>query len=111
MVEASGALPAFATALHAVRPKGRVAILSNIQPRAAELPLHLMMLKEVEVVGSFQFNSEFEEAVRLVESGAVDFDALTARTFPLSEAGDALALMASGEAYGKILLTGPRAGA
>lgn len=104
VVEASGAIPAFNTALKAVRQKGRISILSNIQMCAAEVMLHLIMLKEVEIVGSFQFNREFDEAVQLVEAGKINFDALTARVFPLEQAGDALALMASGGAFGKILL-------
>ncbi|WP_114390738.1 zinc-binding dehydrogenase [Notoacmeibacter marinus] len=106
VIEASGAIPAFNTALKAVRRKGRVSILSNIQMRAAEVMLHLIMLKEIEIVGSFQFNREFEEAVQLVEAGSVDFDTLVAATFPLAEAADALELMVSGEAFGKILLHG-----
>ncbi|SNS60354.1 zinc-binding dehydrogenase [Antarctobacter heliothermus] len=109
VVEASGAIPAFNTALKAVRPKGRVSILSNIQLREAQVMLHLIMLKEIEIVGSFQFNREFEEAVQLVESGAVNFDALTAATYPLDRAGEALAAMAAGGAFGKILLLGPEA--
>lgn len=109
VVEASGAIPAFNTALKAVRPKGRVSILSNIQLREAQVMLHLVMLKEIEIDGSFQFNREFEEAVQLVESGAVNFDALTAAAYPLEQAGEALAAMAAGGAYGKILLLGPGA--
>lgn len=109
VVEASGAIPAFNTALKAVRPKGRVSILSNIQLREAQVMLHLVMLKEIEIVGSFQFNREFEEAVQLVESGTVNFDALTAAAYPLEQAGEALAAMAAGGAYGKILLLGPGA--
>lgn len=106
VVEASGAIPAFNTALKAVRQKGRVSILSNIQMRAAEVMLHLIMLKEIEIVGSFQFNREFEEAVQLIESGGINCEALTARIFALHETGDALEMMASGAAYGKILLRG-----
>lgn len=105
VVEASGAVPAFNTALQAVRAKGRISILSNIQLQAAEVMLHLIMLKEIEVVGSFQFNSEFEEAVKLIESGAIDCEALTAAVFPLAKAADALELMGQGGAYGKIVLT------
>jgi L-idonate 5-dehydrogenase len=106
VVEASGAIPAFNTALKAVRQKGRVSILSNIQLREAQVLLHLIMLKEIEIVGSFQFNKEFEEAVQLIETGAIDFDVLTAEAFPLEQTGDALELMASGGAYGKIIVLG-----
>lgn len=106
VVEASGAIPAFNTALQALRRKGRLSILSNIQLSKADVMLHLVMLKELEVVGSFQFNSEFDEAVRLIESGSLNFDALTACVVPLKDAGSALELMGRGEAFGKIVLTG-----
>ncbi|WP_417419296.1 zinc-binding dehydrogenase [Hoeflea sp.] len=106
VVEASGAIPAFNTALKALRQKGRLSILSNIQLRQAEVMLHLVMLKEIEIVGSFQFNREFEEAVQLIESGQVDFDVLTAGTFPLEQTAEALEMMAAGEAFGKIVLKG-----
>ncbi|KPB00823.1 alcohol dehydrogenase catalytic domain-containing protein [Ahrensia marina] len=104
VIEASGAIPAFNMALRAIRQKGTVSILSNIQLSKAEVALHLIMLKEIVVVGSFQFNQEFEEAVKLIESGKIDFDTLTAATYQLSNAADALELMASGGANGKILL-------
>ncbi|WP_179381664.1 zinc-binding dehydrogenase [Jannaschia marina] len=106
VIEASGAIPAFNTALDAVRRKGRIAILSNMALREAEVNLNLIMLKEIEVVGSFQFNREFEEAVRLIETGAVDFDVLTAAVYPLAETSTALEEMAAGRAFGKIVLTG-----
>lgn len=106
VVEASGSISAFNTALKATRPQGRVAILSNIQIAASETMLHLIMLKELEIVGSFQFNREFEEAISLIESCAVDFNVLTAGTFPLAETDDALAHQASGKAIGKIVILG-----
>ena len=106
VVEASGAIPAFNTALMALRQKGRVSILSNIQLREAKVNLNQIMLKEIEVFGSFQFNSEFEEAVQLIEAGRINFDVLTAQAFPLAQTGDALKLMASGDAFGKIIVLG-----
>ncbi|MGH1464834.1 MAG: zinc-binding dehydrogenase [Cognatishimia sp.] len=106
IIEASGAIPAFNTALKAVRKKGNISILSNIQMGASEVLLNLIMLKEINVVGSFQFNREFEEAVQLIEKKAIDFEALTAKSFPLSETNKALEFMASGQAFGKILLLG-----
>ncbi|WP_050524963.1 zinc-binding dehydrogenase [Pseudorhodobacter wandonensis] len=106
VVEASGAIPAFNTALRAIRQKGRVAILSNIQLREAQVNLNQIMLKEIEVVGSFQFNREFEEAVQLIEAGTVDFDVLTAEAYPMAEAAAALEAMGAGQAFGKIILLG-----
>ncbi len=106
VIEASGAIPAFNTALKAVRKQGTVSILSNVQMAKAEVLLNLIMLKEIKVTGSFQFNKEFEEAVQLIEAKAIDFDALTAASFPLTQTQDALELMVSGEAFGKIIILG-----
>ena len=105
-IEASGAVVAFNTALKALRQQGRLSILSFIQPSAMAASFNMITLKEIEVVGSFQFNREFDEAVRFVKSGTIDFDALTSRRCPLAETAEALAFMASGEAYGKVVLTG-----
>jgi L-idonate 5-dehydrogenase len=105
-IEASGAIPAFNLALDSVRRKGRISILSNIQPRPSTVNLHLIMLKEIAVVGSFQFNSEFEDAVRMIEAGKTNFDAMIAAVYPLHETQEALRLMQSGGQPGKILLTG-----
>lgn len=104
VIEASGAIPAFNLALRALRRKGRLSILSNIQPSRAIVDLHLIMLKEIEIVGSLQFSREFEEAVRVIEADNIDFDALIAATFSLAEAARAFELMDSGQAAGKILL-------
>ena len=103
-IEASGAPRAFNQALDLVRKGGRVVILSNIQSSNTPIDLHRIMLKEIDVTGSMQFNEEFQQAVDLIVSGRVDFDRLIAARFGLSDTGKALELMAAGGAAGKILL-------
>ena len=44
--------------------------------------LHLIMLKEIEIVGSFQFNREFEEAVQLDRGGQRRFRRADCRRIP-----------------------------
>jgi L-idonate 5-dehydrogenase len=104
VIEASGSPHAFNQALDLVKRQGTVVILSNIQPSETPVHLHKIMLKEIDVVGSFQFNKEFAEAVALVTSGTVDFDKLIAARFPLAQTAEALQYMADGKAFGKILL-------
>lgn len=106
VIEASGAIPAFNLGLRRLRRKGTLSVLSNIQTKSGTADLHLVMLKELSIVGSFQFNKEFEEAVQVIEAGKTDFDALIAAEFPLTETVSALNLMRSGKAAGKILLKG-----
>ncbi len=109
VIEASGSPHAFNQALELVKRQGKLVILSNIQPSATPVNLHKIMLKEIDVKGSFQFNREFAEAVELVTSKKADFDKLIAARFPLEETLNALQYRADGKAYGKILLK-PQAG-
>lgn len=104
VIEASGAPQAFNQALDQIKIQGRVVILSNIQRSATPIDLHRIMLKEIVVTGSFQFHREFQDALDLIASGKVDFARLIAARFGIEETGDALALMASGKAAGKILI-------
>ena len=106
VIEASGALSAFDQALGFVRRQGVVSMLSNIRPSDTQINLNQVMLKEITVVGSFQFNKEFAEAVAVIESGSFDFDALIARQFDIGDTAAALELMASGRTAGKIQIKG-----
>ena len=103
-IEASGAPQAFNQALEAVRRQGRLSILSNIQPSATPIYLHRIMLKEISVAGSFQFNMEFVKAIDLIASEAHVIDRLVAKRFPLEDTAAALDAALSGAIPGKVLL-------
>ena len=104
VIEASGSPHAYNQALDAVRKQGVIGVLSLIQPTETPINLHLNTLKEVNSVGSILFTSEFADAVALIESRNVDFEAITAARFPVAETGPACALMAGGQAVGKVLI-------
>lgn len=104
IIEASGSPHAVNQAFELVKRQGKVVILSIIQPSPTPINLHKITLKEIDITGSMQFNKEFKQAIELIKSGKVDFDKLIAARFPLSETGDALALMEAGGATGKILI-------
>ncbi|MEP3279424.1 MAG: zinc-binding dehydrogenase [Stappiaceae bacterium] len=104
VIEASGSPYGFNQALESVKRRGRVSILSNIQLSETPINLHKIMLKEVTVAGSFQFNIEFKQALDIITAEPDVFDKLIAARFPLSQTVDALELMLSGKAAGKILI-------
>ena len=105
VIEASGSPHAYNQALDAVRKQGTISVLSLIQPQPVAINLHLNALKEVTSIGSILFTHEFADAVALIETGAVDFEAITAARFPVSDTQAACDLMASGGAIGKVLIT------
>ncbi len=104
VIEASGSPHAYNQALDAVRKQGTIGVLSLIQPSEVPINLHLNALKEVTSIGSILFTSEFADAVALIEAGTVDFEAITAARYPVSETQAACDLMAEGRAVGKVLI-------
>lgn len=104
VIEASGSPHAYNQALDAVRKQGVISVLSLIQPQPVAINLHLNALKEVTSVGSILFTHEFADAVALIESGTVDFEAITAARFPVSQTQTACEMMADGRAVGKVLI-------
>ena len=104
VIEASGSPHAFNGALDAVKRCGTLSILSNIQLSETAIHLHKIMLKEISVNGSFQFNVEFKQSLDLIAQNGDVFDSLIAARFPLAQTQDALDYMLAGKAAGKILL-------
>ncbi|MEP3427824.1 MAG: alcohol dehydrogenase catalytic domain-containing protein [Roseibium sp.] len=104
IIEASGSPHAVNQSLNSVKRKGRISILSIIQPSNTPIDLHKITIKEVVVTGSFQFNMEFKKALNLITSGKRDFEELIAARYPLAQTTDALEFMLSGQAAGKILI-------
>ena len=104
VVEASGSPHAYNQALDAVRKQGVISVLSLIQPSETPINLHLNTLKEVISVGSILFTREFNDAVDLIETETVDFEAITAARFPVTETQAACEMMADGMAVGKVLI-------
>ncbi|MEM7318404.1 MAG: alcohol dehydrogenase catalytic domain-containing protein, partial [Pseudomonadota bacterium] len=104
VIEASGSPHGYNQALDSVRKQGTVSILSLIQPSAVPINLHLNALKEVRCIGSILFTREFADALALIESGTVDFEAITSARFPVAQTQTACEMMANGHAIGKVLI-------
>lgn len=104
VIEASGSPKAYNQALDCARKQGTISVLSLIQPSSEPINLHLNALKEISIIGSILFTHEFSEAVKLIESGSVDFESITAARFSVAETQAACEMMADGRATGKVLI-------
>lgn len=82
--ECSAAAPALKAAIQTVRPQGTIVQLGV----AGKLPLPVNVLvgKEINLVGSHRFDTEFAEAVRLIDSRAIDVRPVISAIYPLEEA-------------------------
>ncbi len=82
--EASGNARAIAGAIDAIRPGGIFVQLGL--GGDVEIPLNLIVAKEIRICGSFRFHEEFPFAVNLISSRRVDLKPLISDVMPLTEA-------------------------
>ncbi|KXF78142.1 L-idonate 5-dehydrogenase [Paramesorhizobium deserti] len=88
--EASGAEQAARLALDVLRPGGTFVQLGL--GGDMNLPINIMVTKEIAYVGSFRFDSEFALAVQLLGKGLIDVKPLITATLPAEQAVDAFEL-------------------
>jgi acryloyl-coenzyme A reductase len=95
--------PALSGSLRALRGGGRVAVVGNVDPRAVQLALGGVILKELELLGSSHATpAELADAVALVADGAIAPH--VSHALPLAQAADAHALLEDGRATGRVVL-------
>lgn len=87
LFECSGAAPALAAGMAAMRPRGVVMQLG--MGGDMTLPMLLVTAKELDLRGSFRFHEEFAVAVQLMQSGQIDVKPLISHTFGIEDAVEA----------------------
>jgi L-idonate 5-dehydrogenase len=105
VVEASGSPKALANAITSVRRGGTVVLLGSLPGGDISAPLNPVMAKELDLVGSFRFGHEFEEAVGLISAGKIDVMALVTATRPLADVDAAFKLAFDRSQSVKVVLT------
>jgi len=91
--EASGNPAALQTCLNVVRPGGRIVQIGMFASGpVSNLTMGRLISREIELAGAFRFHSEFEMAVRLLETRRIVVDPLLTGSAPLSEAPAAFEL-------------------
>ncbi|MDJ0612345.1 MAG: L-idonate 5-dehydrogenase [Rhizobiaceae bacterium] len=84
LFECSGAAPALASGIAAMRPRGVVVQLGL--GGDMNLPMQALTAKELDLRGSFRFHEEFEIAVNLMRKNMIDVKPLISHTVPLEDA-------------------------
>lgn len=88
--ECSAAAPAIRTAFDLVRPQGtlvQVGVSGDTQ-----LPINLLVAKEIAYRGTFRFHAEFAQAVEMISAGSLKLAPMISMTFPMENAMDAFAV-------------------
>lgn len=87
LYECSGAAPALAAGIAAMRPRG--VILQLGLGGDMSLPMMAITAKELELRGSFRFHAEFAVGVELMRKGLIDVKPLITHEVPLARAEEA----------------------
>jgi L-idonate 5-dehydrogenase len=90
LYECSGAAPALAAGIAAMRPRG--VILQLGLGGDMTLPMMAITAKELDLRGSFRFHTEFGIGVGLMQKGLIDVKPLITHTLPLQDAETAFQL-------------------
>jgi len=101
--ECSGNPRALAQAIACVRPRGTIVQVGI--GGAFDVPMNVVVAKELRLAGSFRFHPEFEQAARLIATRAIDVRPLISATRPLAEAEAAFRLAADRRAAMKVQLS------
>ena len=99
----SGANPGLEAAVEVLAARGRLVVVA-IHSTPPPLNLFRLFWRELTIIGARVYErSDFVEAVRLLEAGAIPADALITTIAPLEEAAAAFAELEAGQAV-KILI-------
>jgi L-idonate 5-dehydrogenase len=88
--EAAGQGATVSSSLQMVKPRGTVVLVG--QGATAEIPVSMIVTKEIKLRGSFRFDKEFALAADLIGSGRINVKPLLSDTLPLAEAKRAFQL-------------------
>ncbi|MCL4746001.1 MAG: L-idonate 5-dehydrogenase [Burkholderiaceae bacterium] len=90
--EVSGAVSALNTCLQTVRRGATIVQVGTLPPEGAQLPLNLVMQRELDLLGSLRFGNVFGDAVAAIASRQVDVRPVISASHPLAEAAAAIEL-------------------
>lgn len=103
-IEAAGSPAALATCLEATRRGGRIVQVGTLPAEGVHFAANSVMARELDYVGAFRANHEFDWAVEALRTRRVDVRPLISAQLPFSEAAQAFALAADRSLSTKVQL-------
>lgn len=89
-IEATGVGPVFQSIFDTARKGARVVVVSvNFMP--VEMNMLSLLMKELVIIGSIEYPTEFPAVIAMLQSGKVDVRPLISHSFPLSRFDEAFA--------------------
>lgn len=86
-IEVVGAGKTIDTAIHAVKKGGSVTLVGNITPKV-EIPLQVVVSRQIRLQGSAASSGEFPQCIDLLARGAIKVDPIITALAPLEQGAD-----------------------
>lgn len=103
VLECSGSFIAAGAALRSVRPAGRVGQIGMLPGKEVSITLAPLGQKEITWVGSFRFNDEVDEAIRVIAAHP-EIARVVTHVFDVDQAAEAFAMGRNSQESGKVLV-------
>ena len=87
--EASGSPAALRQAFSLTRTGGTIVQIGTLPPGDVAIPANQLMVREIQLLGSFRYADVFDDAIRLIASGRVSLDWLITGVWPLEQLAEA----------------------
>lgn len=104
VVESSGTVPGLAAAISAAVRGGTVVLLGLQRAGEIAVPMATAITRELSLIGSFRFGTEFGEVIAALADGTLDVSGIISHVEPAHDALDAFALAADPSRSCKVLL-------
>lgn len=101
--ECSAAAPALRSAIACTRPFGTIVQVGVMGDTA--VPFNMLVSKEINLIGTHRFDSEFGEAVALINSRALTLAPIVTHSLPVDQATQAMAVALDRSQAVKVQLT------
>ena len=105
VLESSGNHRGLASALRGAMRGGKVVMVGLLPSGDQPVPISLAITRELELVGSFRFNSEIDDVLAALADGSLYVDPIVTHEFPSTQAIEAFDLAKDPTKSGKVLIS------
>lgn len=106
-IDCSGATPAIVDGINRTRPDG-VVVLVGMGADTLPLPVGAVTMRELSVTGIFRYTQTWPVAIRMLEAGLIELDALVTERYGLDEVETALAAPVADGGLKRVVVPGAR---
>lgn len=85
VIEASGHPPGLEAALESARPGGKIVLVGMLPSGPIRTTLAQIITRELEIVGSYRFNNEFETVVQALADGSLDVEGVITHEYSYTD--------------------------